>query len=400
MSSMAESGAGRQARTGAASWLRQAAIAVAVLALAGCQSIIPEGQAPTTEAPPPPVEEEVVAGIPQDSTHHRIALLVPLSGRNAGVGQSIQNATTMALLDTQAENIRITAYDTAAGITAAANNAVQDGNKLILGPLLGDNVLATANIAGRANIPMLSFSNDVSVARDNVFLLGHIPSQSIDRVVRYAESKGMQRFAALVPDNVYGQRALAAIRETTQATGARLVASQSYSRDSNSIDAATKRLVKDGGDFDAILIADSAELAIKAVPYVRRNGGTGKVLGTELWNTSGQLTGAPSMNGAWFASVSDGVYKQYADKYRARYGKAPFRLSSMGYDAVLLTVKIARDWKVGTPFPIQRLTDRDGFGGLDGVFRFMPNGVNERALEVQEVGRGSFTVIDPAPRGF
>lgn len=106
------------------------------------------------------------------------------------------------------------------------------------------------------------------------------------------------------------------------------------------------------------------------------------------------------MRGAWFASVSDGLYRQYADKYRSRYGRAPFRLSSLGYDSVLLTVKVAQNWKVGTPFPISQLTDKGGFIGLDGPFRFMPNGISERALEVQEIRNGSFTVIDPAPRGF
>tara|TARA_R110001592_G_scaffold138551_1_gene357918 strand:- start:694 stop:1122 length:429 start_codon:yes stop_codon:yes gene_type:complete len=142
-------------------------------------------------------------------------------------------------------------------------------------------------------------------------------------------------------------------------------------------------------------------MAIKAAPYIRKNASeTAKILGTDLWNTSSNLAGAPSIRGAWFASVSDSLYKQYADKYRARYGTAPFRLSSLGYDSVLLTVKVARDWKVGSPFPINKLTDKGGFIGLDGVFRFKADGVSERALEVQEIRSGSFVVVDPAPKGF
>src|SRR3546814_12454188 len=87
---------------------------------------------------------------------------------------------------------------------------------------------------------------------------------------------------------------------------------------------------------------------------------------------------------SWFASVSDGLYRQLATKYRARYGEAPFRLSALGYDAVLLTVRIAQDWKVGTPFPARKLADPDGFSGIDGAFRFTRNGVAERALAVQD----------------
>ena len=366
--------------------------------LAGCSTVIPRGaETPRTETPAPP---PVTAGLPDDQKHHRIALLVPLSGQNAGIGQSLANATTMALLDTKAENIRITSYDTAKGATFAAQNAIRDGNKLIIGPLLSDNVVATANVARPAGVPILSFSNDSGVAGNNVFILGHIPSQSIERVVDYARSKGMTRFAGLVPNGVYGQRASSTLLRKVKDVGGTMVSIQTFNRDSQSIEAATKKLSQNG-EFEAVLLADNGDMAIKAAPYIRKNAsGTAKILGTDLWNTSSNLAGAPSMRGAWFASVSDSLYKQYADRYRARYGSAPFRLSSLGYDSVLLTVKVARNWKIGSPFPINQLTDKGGFIGLDGVFRFKPNGVSERALEVQEIRNGSFAVIDPAPKGF
>lgn len=377
--------------------LKWAGLSAAAL-LAGCSTVIPRSaEPPPVAAPPPP---PVTAGLPDDQKHHRIALLVPLSGKNAGVGQSLANATTMALLDTKAENIRMTSYDTAKGVTVAAQNAIRDGNKLIIGPLLSDNVVATANIARPAGVPILSFSNDSGVAGNNVYILGHIPSQSISRVVDYARSKGMTRFAGLVPNGVYGQRASSTLLRKVKDSGGTVVSIQTFTRDSQSIEAATKKLAQNG-DFEAVLVADNGDMAIKAAPYIRKNAsGTAKILGTDLWNTSSNLAGAPAMRGAWFASVSDGLYKQYADKYRARYGKAPFRLSSLGYDSVLLAVKVARDWKVGSPFPINQLIDQGGFIGLDGVFRFKADGVSERALEVQEIRNGSFVVVDPAPKGF
>src|SRR3546814_5406127 len=86
--------------------------------------------------------------------------------------------------------------------------------------------------------------------------------------------------------------------------------------------------------------------------------------------------------------------------YTTLFRSAPFRLSALGYDAVLLTVRIAQDWKVGTPFPARKLADPDGFSGIDGAFRFNSNGVAERALEVQQVNAGTFSVIDPAPTSF
>ena len=395
---MAEKMHSGQDETARRRFLRWAGVS-SIVFLAGCQSIVPRSELPPvpTPAPTPP---PVTTALPTDQKHHRIALLLPLSGKNAGIGQSLANATTMALLDTKANNIRMTSYDTALGVTAAARKALADGNKLIIGPLLKDNVVTTANIVRSSGVPILSFSNDAGVAGNNVFVLGHIPSQSIRRVVKYAKSKGMSRFAALVPNGVYGQRASSTLLRAVKDVGGTVVSIQNFNRDSRSVEAATKKLSQNGS-FDAILLADNGTMAIKAAPYIRKNAsGTAKILGTDLWNTSSKLAGAPAIRGAWFASVADSLYRQYATKYRARYGKAPFRLSSLGYDSVLLTVKVAQNWKVGTPFPISQLTDPGGFIGLDGAFRFRRNGISERALEVQEIKRGSFAIIDPAPRGF
>ena len=106
------------------------------------------------------------------------------------------------------------------------------------------------------------------------------------------------------------------------------------------------------------------------------------------------------MYGAWFASVSDTLYNQYATKYRARFGRAPLRLSSLGYDSVLLVARVARDWRPGTRFPVSQLTDPQGFIGVDGAFRFMANGQTERMLEVQEIQSGKFVTVSAAPTQF
>ena len=67
---------------------------------------------------------------------------------------------------------------------------------------------------------------------------------------------------------------------------------------------------------------------------------------------------------------------------------------------VLLTVKIAQGWKAGTAFPVAALSDKDGFAGIDGAFRFGRDCVAERTLEVQQVDAGKLSVVDAAPRGF
>lgn len=399
---MTETDAPRQADVFA--WVKRGAriaFAASALALAACQSIVPKGEAPTAPpAPTRPTGPEVVQGLPTDATRHRVALLAPMSGPNAGVGQSIANATTLALMDTRTDKVRITTYDTATGAAAAAQKALADGNRLILGPLLAEDARIVGPIAARANVPVISFSNDASIAGGGVYAMGYAPAQSIDRVVGYAREKGLSRFGALVPRGVYGERAGNALLRAVQQAGGTVVSMQTFDRSPASITAAVKKL-QASSSYDALLIADSGRVAIQVAPIVRKNGGaTARLLGTELWNTDATLAASPVLRGAWFASVSDALYNQLAGKYRARFGSAPFRLSSLGYDAVLLTVRIAQDWRPGTPFPAARLRDSGGFSGIDGAFRFGRSGVAERALEVNEVGAGAVSVVDPAPRGF
>lgn len=398
---MAEAGSGLQPIGGTAARLRRFAAFAALALLAACQTIVPRGTPPPTEPDRPPVTEGPVGpGLPEDQERHRVALLVPMTGANAGVGQSIANAANLAVLDTGGQRIRITTYDTALGAATAAQRALADGNRLILGPLLSEDVVAVAPLARKANVPLISFSNDVSVAGNGVYLMGYTPAQSIERVVSYARSRGIQSFAGLMPNGIYGQRASTAFIRAVEASGGRVVGMQNYDRSQRSISAAVSRLAQSSA-YDALMIADSGSNAIIAAPLVRKGSGAGaRILGTELWNTERSLASNASMRGAWFASVSDGLYNQLSNKYRARYGKAPYRLSSLGYDAVLLVTRVARDWKVGTAFPARALAEPGGFAGIDGAFRFGRDGIAERALQVQQIDTGRFTTVSPAPQRF
>jgi branched-chain amino acid transport system substrate-binding protein len=379
--------------------LRSGALALFAL-VAGC-AVVPKGPPKTVDTPPVvTTPEPVTPALPTDTERNRVALLVPPTGPNAGVGTSISNAANMAVLDTGGARIRVTIYDTAPGAAAAAQKALAEGNKLILGPLLADDVRAVAPIARAARVPVIAFSNDVSVAGSGSYVMGYTPAQSIDRVVGYARSKGMNKFAGLVPVGLYGQRASTAFIRSVEAGGGQVVGLQSFDRTTGAITAAVRRLSQTSS-YDAILIADSGRTAIQAVPVIRANGGaSAKILGTELWNTEGALAASPALRGAWFASVSDGMYNKLATKYRERFGKSPYRLASLGYDAVLLVTRIAGDWRAGTAFPSARLTDPMGFDGVDGAFRFNRDGVIERALEVQQAGPTGSMVVSPAPRGF
>jgi branched-chain amino acid transport system substrate-binding protein len=388
---MAEPGSLRQA----AGAIRTAILIGMAALLAACQTLVPRTEAPVTA--PVVTQPTVAPGLPVDTERHRVALLVPQTGPDAPVGTSIANAVTLALLDTRSDRVRITTYDTGMGAAAAAQQAIADGNKLILGPLLADDVRAVQPVARAANVPLISFSNDSSVAGNGTYLLGFEPGQSVSRVVAHARGAGLLRYGALVPRSTYGDRALASMRAAVEAAGGTLLASEAYDRSATGLSGAARRLGRTSG-LDAILIADAGQTAIRAVPLLRAGGATdARIMGTELWNTESALGGNPAMRGAWFASVSDSLFGEMATRYRERYQRTPYRIASMGYDAVLLTVRMTRDWRPGTAFPQNRLFAEDGFGGIDGIFRFDNRGIAVRALEVSEVRAGGVAVIDPAP---
>lgn len=370
-----------------------------VVALAACQ-VIPGGGGVETGGPSP--EETGPSGevLPTDTARHRVALLVPLSGTNADVGRSIANATTMALLDTNADNLRITTYDTATDAASAASRAISDGNKLILGPLLRQNVNAVLSRAEPANVPLITFSNDISVAAPDVFVMGHVPEQSVERTVRYAYAHGARNFAALIPNGEYGRRAADAFTSAVARAGGKLVASESYDRGNTSIVSAAERLEAKGG-FDAVLIADGARLSAMAAGALKEPGMVlPTILGTELWSGEASIADASAMRGALFSAVPDARYRQFVDSYRSRFGGTPYRIATLGYDAVLLTLRVARDWKPGDDFPTGKMLARDGFLGLDGTFRFRSDGVGERAMEVRRVDNGTISIVDEAPQKF
>lgn len=123
-------------------------------------------------------------------------------------------------------------------------------------------------------------------------------------------------------------------------------------------------------------------------------------MGTELWGTDRTIGKNAALRGAWFAAATDYQFDRLVTRYRARYGKTPYRLASLGYDAVLLAVRSAKNWPIGRQFPARSLVDPDGFAGVDGNFRFGRDGIAERLLEVRTVTQAGATVVSPAGKAF
>lgn len=334
--------------------------------------------------------------VPTQPARYDVAMLAPLTGPDAAVGQALANAARLALADTNNQSVELTVFNTAegGGAGAAASRALAGGARLILGPLRAEEVRAVAPIARQARVPVIAYSNDEGAAGGGVFILGVVPGQSVERVVAYARTRGAVSFGGLAPASLYGQRSAQALVGAVQRSGGQLVAVERY--DSPGEARAAARRLNSRGASDAVLIADTGRVAASIAPQFRSGI---RLLGTDLW--SGERLGATArLRGAWYATVSDERFGQFTTRYRARYGTAPPRLASLGYDSMLLTISATRNWDPRRRFPVPVLTNPEGFVGVDGVFRFGPDGVAQRGLEVRQVTATGHTVVSPAPASF
>ncbi len=377
-------------------------------------------QPPVVETPTPTPPSTTATPRPQISNAMKVAVLVPMTGGSARIGQSIANAANLALLDLNSSKIRLSVYNTEGGAASAAHAALADGAKIILGPLFAADVRAVQQIAHAAGVPLITFSNDAALASAGTYVLGFQPTQEVQRVVAYAKARGIVRFGALAPQGQYGTVTTRALQNSGVAVGA----VESYPRDKTKVFAAARRIsnyearllaargaaASSGGagttmrlpapPFDALLLPDSGGFLRAMLPLLKSYGvETPRVrfLGTGLWAAEPSLTKEPMLAGAWFASVPNGQFNSMARRFQSQFGYAPPRLASLGYDAVLLAAAGLRSWSPGMAFPAGVLGNSAGYTGVDGYFRFS-NNIAIRALEVQEITPGGLRTVSGASR--
>ena len=336
----------------------------------------------------------------------KIGLILPLSATgNAGVAaQSLKNAAEMAIAERDGQNIKLLVKDdggTAEGSQAAAQQAVDEGAELILGPLFGHSVGGVAAIARSKGVPVIAFSTNADVAASGVYLLSFLPESDVDRIVSYAVVNGKRSFAALLPDNAYGSVVEAAFKQIVPRRGGRIVALERYPLDPSKLQGSVRAVAQAAGRVDAIFIPDGSD-AVPAVTQALAAGGVNlkrlQLLGTGLWDDA-RIFAEPTLHGGWFAAPDSTGFRNFAGRYRTRFNQDPARAATLSYDAVTLVIALAKT-QGEKRFSPEVLTNPAGFAGIDGIFRFRSDGANERGLAVMRVTPTGGEIVSPAPRAF
>jgi hypothetical protein len=337
----------------------------------------------------------------------KAALILPLSAPgNAGIaGQAMRNAADMALAEFNAPNVQLLVKDDAGspdGARQAAQQALAEGAEIIIGPLFAQSVTLVGQVARARNVPVIAFSTDANVASPGVYLLSFLPETDVARIVQYSYSVGKRSFAALIPDNPYGTVVEAAFRQEVGRRGARIVAIERYPHDKAGMAGPIKNVVGAAAHADALFIPDGSDAVPDVAQQLVADGVNVKrlqLLGTGLWGDDPRINATAALDGGWYAAPDAAGYRNFANRYAARFKQQPVRTATLAYDAVALIAALVKT-QGPQRFSPEILTNPSGFSGIDGLFRFRADGTNERGLAVLRVTPTGPQIVAAAPRSF
>ncbi len=340
-------------------------------------------------------------------------ILLPLSGQSQALGKAMLDGATLAVFESNNPGFTLTPYDTGssdAGAQTAARKALADGAKILIGPIFASNVRAVKTVAQPQNVPVLSFSNDRTIGGNGVYLMGYQPQTQVDRVLQHATSNGLNRIGILAPDSPFGMQVVQAAQNAVKNLGAKIIAIQYFKADGSNINDAAKAIgrlaagadssVAEDQTYQALLLpAAGAQLRTIAalLPYFNVSSQRVKLLGVSSWYDR-SLLADNYLQGSWFAGASPLQKDAFRNKYMAAFARQPQALESLAYDATALAATLA---KTGTEaFSTTQLNNPNGFGGVEGIFRFRNDGSADRGLAVIEIRGNTFYEVNPPPSVF
>ncbi len=430
------------------------AIACGLVALAGCagtpQGYYVPGQARSvllprpyqtpgppgyqTSQPPMPIEGPA-PGLPLSTAApagRAVALLAPLTGANAERGQALAQAAKLALSAEGSPTLTVLdTQSTPEGAAVAVQQAISGGAGMIIGPLTAAETAATAGPAQAAGVPVLAFTNDPAQSHPGVWTLGLTPTQQVRRVVASLAAQGKTSFAAVLPNDAFGQamaNALTAVLAeaslpppdirfhagTIQSANMVMKEISQYASRRGPLDAqmrAARALHTAEGrkraaeltrepipapPMDALLLADFGDMLhtlVSLLPYYDLDPPRVRVVGPAQW-AAPAVVGASELRGAWYAAPDPALRADFDRRYRAVSGDAAPGLADFAYDAASIARALSA---AGEGYSLAALCRPEGFAGVNGVLGLQPDGRVRRGLAVFEISRGGASMIEAAP---
>jgi len=340
-----------------------------------------------------------------------VALLVPSGSGQSGdneLARSLENAARLAIADLQGVQIDLRVYSTAGspqGAATAADKAVNDGAKIILGPVYA----VAANAAGAAvagrGVNVLSFSNNTDIAGGNVFVLGNTFENTAARLVSYAASQGKRSLVIAFGRDPAERKARDAIAASAARSGSVLAGETSFELSQNGVVQAVETLAgtATSSGADAIFFTSGTAGALPILTQLVTENGVNpeatQFIGLQRWDIPASALELPGLQGGWFAMPSPTLVQQFESRYAAAHGNPPHPIAGLAYDGIAAIGALVAAGNSGA-LTGAALTQSTGFAGVNGAFRLRPDGTNERGLAIASIVDKQVRVIDPAPRSF
>jgi branched-chain amino acid transport system substrate-binding protein len=364
-----------------------------------------------------------------------VALFLPISGKNQELGQSLVNAATISLFDNDLNhNIELVLIDSKESPEDAKKGFAEIINrkiKIVIGPIFSSSAEAIAKDAMQNKITVISLSNNRELSHKinndgGVFLAGMMPEAQIDKIVNYSMDQGKYNFAVISPNNQYGNTITTLFKKVVKDRDGNYITSEFY-KNSSDIDRVVDRVinsftishrlkakVKKGATVSesdrtypqVILVPESGNILSKIVASIQRQNVDERefqIVGTSQWDDISTLNDR-NLVGSWFAAPENEKFRNFEKIYYQTYQKFPPRISTIAYDMVgaIANLSIMNGEKTPTllDFINYQPSPKNGFEGIDGLFRFLPNGLIQRNLAVLKVESGRFEVIDKPAEQF
>ena len=128
-----------------------------------------------------------------------------------------------------------------------------------------------------------------------------------------------------------------------------------------------------------------------------------QIIGLTRWDLDSSIMFEPALTGSWLAIPDNRFRKVYEQKFLKKFGYRPHLTSNLAYDAVAAMGVLIRKRSITKslhPLSTHELTNINGFIGVDGIFRFKPDGRIEKELSIVEVKNGRTNILRPAANKF
>ena len=355
-----------------------------LVALAACGP-----QAPLMVGAPP-------SGAPPDMARTRVALLLPLSGQQAPLGQALQQAAELALFEQNDRRVEFVPLDTAGtamGAGDAARRAVSLGAVSMVGPLTGAETAGAAPVAQAARLPMLAFTNDASQAKPGVWTLGVTPEQQVRRVMGSAMSAGARQFGMVAPDDAFGQALAVAMRKTAADFNLPSPAIALFNDRAGAAGPVAQMSRQANQAIDAVMIGAAGFRARELAAAIRAGAQENPrplLLGHALWIADAGLANEPALHGALFPAPDERARGVFDARFQQSFGQRAPRIAGVARDAATIAAGLAVAPAGTSPDAMPRID------GVDGPLQLRPGGAVDRGLALYRVSpNGDAVLVEP-----